>query len=636
MATDPDPRLRDVDDLRQQLRSLGYLDAGVDRFVLGPAHAARSPAAIALLASLRIGALAAVLLGPAAAIGVAARMPGLVTGARDGFVVAAYLGALFGAASFVTGFLLVMAAASAGGDGRMRRLAALGAGAIFTIGCLAYLTLWWDASALTAASSPWHSTWTLLPVALAAAISLLLGHLITVTALAINVARRGGAGQAAGVPGSSRGVLIAAGALTFVAALLLLTFTARAHPDGTGTPALTVVSGGVKVRLLAIDGFDAAIARDLAGRGQLPAIAALLKGAVARLDTGDTRDPARAWTTVATGQLPERHGVHALETRRVAGVEGTFTTADRSPLARSIDGVTDLLRLTTPSIATGTERRVKTMWEVAAAAGLRTVVVNWWATWPAPADAGVVVTDRATLRLERGGGLDAEIAPPETYEILRARWAALRSETSAAAARIEASAATAAMVRRSAELDALQIGITRSVTDATTDLACTYLPGLDLVQHGLFTGEGAQTASGAAERVAALEHYYIALDALLAPVLQPAPGEIVFVVASPGRVQTTSEGLFAAAGDGVNMRLQDGSARSMDVMPTVLHALGIPISRELAGRPLVEMFSAAFARRSPIRDVSTYGSPAAGRAPRTGQPLDQEMIDRLRSLGYVR
>jgi arylsulfatase A-like enzyme len=82
--------------------------------------------------------------------------------------------------------------------------------------------------------------------------------------------------------------------------------------------------------------------------------------------------------------------------------------------------------------------------------------------------------------------------------------------------------------------------------------------------------------------------------------------------------------------------LKDGSARPTDVMPTVLHALGIPISRELAGRPAVEMFSAAFAQRSPVREVSTYGSPAAGRAPRTGQPLDQEMIDRLRSLGYVR
>jgi hypothetical protein len=638
VATPPDPRLRDVDDVRQQLRSLGYLDAGVDRFVLGPADASRRPAAIALLASLRIGALAAALLGPGAAIGVAARMPGLITGARDGFVVAAYLGVLFGAASFIGSLMLVLGAAAAGGrSGAIgRRTAALTAGAIFTIVSLAYLTLWWDASTLAAGTAVWRSAWTLLPVALAVAISLLLGHLVTVTTLAIVVARTGGDGGMRGVPGSSRRVLAAAGALTFVAALLLLTFSQRADPGPTEAPPLAVVSSGVRARLIAIDGFDAAIAQGLRERGQIPAIARLFDGAVARLESGDTRDPARAWTTVATGQLPEQHGVHALETRRVAGVEGTLAIADRSPLARSIDGVTDLLRLTTPSIAAGTERRVKTIWEVAAGAGLRTAVVNWWATWPAPADAGIVVTDRATLRLERGGGLDAEIAPPEAYETLHTRWPALRAEAGAVAARIPSSSPTGDTLRRSAELDALQLGITGALADATTDLTCTYLPGLDLVQHALFAGDGAQTAAAAAERLAALEQYYLVLDTLLAPVLEPSPGEIVFVVTGPGRVQHGSAGLFSALGEVVNVRLKDGSARAADVMPTVLHALGIPISRELAGRPVVEMFAATFARRSPVREVSTYGSPTARRAPRTGQPLDQEMVDRLRSLGYVR
>jgi hypothetical protein len=68
----------------------------------------------------------------------------------------------------------------------------------------------------------------------------------------------------------------------------------------------------------------------------------------------------------------------------------------------------------------------------------------------------------------------------------------------------------------------------------------------------------------------------------------------------------------------------------------VLHALGVPISRELAGRPLVELFSAQFARRYPVREIATYGLPSAGDRRRSSQPLDQEMIDRLRSLGYVR
>jgi hypothetical protein len=34
--------------------------------------------------------------------------------------------------------------------------------------------------------------------------------------------------------------------------------------------------------------------------------------------------------------------------------------------------------------------------------------------------------------------------------------------------------------------------------------------------------------------------------------------------------------------------------------------------------------------------VTTYGPPIAQPSLREGKPLDQEMIDRLRSLGYVR
>ena len=152
MSTERDSQSREVDDLRQQLRTLGYLDAGVDRFVLGAAQSFRQPALIALLASVRIGVIAALLLGPAAAVGVAARVKGLITGARDGFVVAGYFGVLFGTASFAAALLLTLAAGALAARPvatGARRLALAG-GALFTIASLAYLTLWWDASA-----GPW-------------------------------------------------------------------------------------------------------------------------------------------------------------------------------------------------------------------------------------------------------------------------------------------------------------------------------------------------------------------------------------------------------------------------------------------------------------------------------------------------
>ena len=98
MAQPPDPR---VDELREQLKALGYLDARVDRFVLGGGARRTKAVALAAGASARLGLLAGLLLGPAAAIGLRARVPGLVTGGLDAIVLAAYLAILFGVATSV-------------------------------------------------------------------------------------------------------------------------------------------------------------------------------------------------------------------------------------------------------------------------------------------------------------------------------------------------------------------------------------------------------------------------------------------------------------------------------------------------------------------------------------------------------
>jgi arylsulfatase A-like enzyme len=109
------------------------------------------------------------------------------------------------------------------------------------------------------------------------------------------------------------------------------------------------------------------------------------------------------------------------------------------------------------------------------------------------------------------------------------------------------------------------------------------------------------------------------------------------VLAGPGRVEGTAVTTLAMRGPGVRPQVPGPvSGRGVDVMPTVLHALGVPISRELAGRVLTDLFRDDFLERYAVREVATYGSPSAVTAPREGRPLDQEMIDRLRSLGYVK
>jgi hypothetical protein len=648
-----------LDDLRRQLRALGYLDAGVSRFVLGAARESRSRTAIAVLAGLRVGMVAAVLLGPAAAVGVGGRLPGLVTGPRDAVVIALYMGALFGAAVSIAACTASLLVASIAGHHLVRRAAALSraAGGVVAVACLGYLTLWWrTADAGFGWSAPLATT---LALAVAVAISLVIGHGVTAMAFAVIIAgdTRGDESRLEG-PATMRRwwrTSAAAGLLAFAGAAALLVITAP-RDSRVEAPPLTVVSSGLRVRLFAIDGFDPAVFSELAATGRIPALTAALSSARGRLAPGDesARDPARTWTTIATGHNAETHGIRGLETRRVAGVQGTLA-ATPSTTRSAIRDATDLLRLTRPSVATGSERRAKTLWEIGADAGLRTAVVNWWATWPAVSEEGraIVASDRAMLRLERGGTLNAEIAPASLYERLQPRWPVLREEAAAEVRRlwpasgvaltsngmsgraIESADVPRAILERSARLDATQIILAREVSNPAPDLLAVYLPGLDVAQHALFGNAlAALPASTVAARLEALREYYVFLDKLLAESLRAGPHELVVLLTEPGRVGTVAEGLMGVQGDIAGERTV--AAHQTDAMPTVLHALGIPISRELAGAVLTELFTPDFLRRYPVRHVATYGRPALNTRISRGQALDSETIDRLRSLGYVR
>ena len=211
--------------------------------------------------------LAAALLGPTAAIALVARMPGLVTGPRDAVVAAIYLGILFGASLAAAAFVLSLGAswlasrtASSGERAvrRARRLAVT-AGVLVTAACLAYLTLWWKtASPAFAWSSP---IWTTVALAVAAAISVLLGHAVTVTALAVTMARPGQDVLSARVPGATWKASIIGGAIAFAGAVALLFAAAGADRPGDRLPTPLPVRSGEPIVVLAIDGFDAAAAR---------------------------------------------------------------------------------------------------------------------------------------------------------------------------------------------------------------------------------------------------------------------------------------------------------------------------------------------------------------------------------------
>jgi hypothetical protein len=645
-----DERRPSVDDLRARLRELGYLDAGVDRFVVGPVRGGQGLLGVAWRSSVRIGLLAALLLGPSAAIALGVRLPGFVTGARDGVVLAFYLGALFGLGvtglALLSTLLLGLLASRARGDAVQRigpRLART-AGAIVTTASLAYLVLWWRT--VNPAGTVWNAAgWTWLVLALSTAISMLLGHSVMVATLAFAARRASEAAPSLRLPRSWLPTLGLA-AVAFVAAAGTLFLATRGEDRATERSGATPLPAspaaplaGVRLTVVAVDGFDLPFFERLAASNRVPRLARLLAGARLVMPASDAPDPARTWTSLATGQGAEVHGVSGIEARTVSGMEGTVPTAE-SGLSGALAAATDLIRLTRPTLTTGLQRRSKTFWEVSSGFGLGTAVVNWWATWPAPNDAGAVLTDRATLRLERGGELDAEIAPPSLYAAFREVWPALRDEArrNVVEAFRGVDEAEGAVMRRAAEQDALAAALASRVFAPDADLCTVYLPGLDIAQHNLLgpTGGTGLPASALAARLESLERYYEYLDAAVAPLVERAPADRVFaLLADPGRSASRGPGLLALTGGPIrpSARLAGTGA---DVAPTLLYLLGVPVSRELPGTVQLGLFDDAFRSRNPVRRVESYGRRFIAPRPPAASPLDRDMLERLRSLGYVR
>jgi hypothetical protein len=635
-----------VDVVRARLRELGYLDAGVDRFVLGPVRGGRGPFAAAWRASLRIGFLAALLFGPSTAIALGVRLPGFITGARDAVVLAVYLGGLFGVGVAALSLLAVLALAHLAGRSRgltagpdRGPLLARGAGAIVALACLAYMVLWWRT--VNPAGTVWSSAaWTWPVLAFSTALSMLLGRSVTFATLAVEAQRAGAAGRP--LPAASRSwrLTAATAAAGFLAAAAMLFLTTRGEtPPPAGPPPLARVPSGVHLTVVAVDGLDLSFLRQMAAAGRVPRLARLLEGAWLILPASDAPDPARTWTSLATGQPADVHGVSGIEGRSLSGMVGAMPTSEGG-LAGAIETATDLVRLTRPVLTTGLQRRSKTFWEIASDCGLRTAVVNWWATWPAPPGPGVVLSDRAMLRLERGGALDAEIAPPSVYQSLRPAWPSIKDE----ARRLVLAAfeglpeEDAAVLSRAAEQDALSVSLAGRVFPGATDLRAIYLSGLDIAQHNLAGSGGASglPPSVLAARVTELERYYVFLDRLIEPlVADPPPGTVFALLGDPGRSASRGPGLLALSGSIIRAdKKSDGRGR--DVAPTILYLLGIPLSRELNGRPRIDLVDQGFSARVAVRTVATYGQREISPRPPSATPLDRDMLDRLRSLGYVR
>jgi hypothetical protein len=82
------------------------------------------------------------------------------------------------------------------------------------------------------------------------------------------------------------------------------------------------------------------------------------------------------------------------------------------------------------------------------------------------------------------------------------------------------------------------------------------------------------------------------------------------------------EGFFLAVGDGIRPGARVRGASALDVAPTLLYLMGLPVARDMEGRVLTEILDEGFARRNPVTFIPSYASLAVAPAA-PGAPLDE-------------
>jgi predicted AlkP superfamily phosphohydrolase/phosphomutase len=99
-------------------------------------------------------------------------------------------------------------------------------------------------------------------------------------------------------------------------------------------------------------------------------------------------------------------------------------------------------------------------------------------------------------------------------------------------------------------------------------------------------------------------------------------------------------GILIMSGRGIRKNIRIESSSVLDIAPTILHLLDLPVGQDMEGRVLTDALNPNFLRKHPVRFLPSYESSLKdlprSRTQEADRRLDAELIKRLRSLGYLK
>jgi hypothetical protein len=411
--------------------------------------------------------------------------------------------------------------------------------------------------------------------------------------------------------------------------------------DATGDVA--GVERSSHVTILAIDAASLELITNATADGRLPNFGQLLDaGAVMHLATIHPTSAEAVWAAAATGKLPQKNGVRSIGAYRLARLStragrsgaGDAHSREALQLLPEYCYANALLRfgLLVEEPHTSAAFRARPFWSILSALEIPVAVAGWPLTQPAPAVFGYVVSDAYPRRVGTSAAIEdsSSVYPPEALaELADVLQVPPPDDAEAVPAARNGVSETPGRIDRLVD----QIVETLESTRPTQVAAVRY-QSLDPIGH-YYLRYATPSAFGDVsddERRSlgpVLEAHYALIDAAIGRAMATlGPEDLLLVVSGygmeplglgkrllerllgdpelSGTHENGPDGFLIAYGASVarNRNLPRGSV--VDLVPTMLYFMGLPIGRDMDGFARTDIFQPAFSEAHPLAFIPTY------------------------------
>jgi predicted AlkP superfamily phosphohydrolase/phosphomutase len=387
-----------------------------------------------------------------------------------------------------------------------------------------------------------------------------------------------------------------------------------------------------RVLLLCLDGASLDVISPAVAAGRLPNFSRILEaGASMHLATTRPTQPEPVWASIMTGMWPSRHGVRGSSRYRPFNGDAELEVLPDYMFSQALVRFGLLVEEPYSSSSLATQP----LWRIAAGYGIRTGLIGLPLTHPATNASGFIVSDRFHRRSDRVVTLDSEpaVAPSSLDDIARGVLAE-EQPTRELRVRFDLLPWTGES-GSTVEADQLHNRLARQLSAVEhVQLMAVRYAGLDAVAHYYLRYARPEAFGDVTEderrrfgRV--LDDYYAYVDSLVGDAIASlAEGDLLLVVSGFGMEPLTvgKRVLERVAGDprfsGTHERGPDGfllaygtsvvAARQsrgavVDVAPTLLYFLGLPVARDMDGFARTDLFTPSFNDQRTITFIPTYG-----------------------------